>query len=267
MEPFNGKALSWHLSQRVIELTMHLPPANEMSSIMLAEFDRFITCFQRANNEADVMIVYSGLHSGFSAGGDLREMYAHLQNASPSDLNASIRESLRRSHHRLNAIDESPLVTIAAVHGVCFGGGFELALACDLIVADKMARFCFPELRLGLIPGGGGIPRLKRSVGNSVVRDLLLTGRSINADKALSVGLITQVAAEGKSLELARSAAAQIKKFDPSARIAAKRFIKQVFEDELENEIEIFSQLFVQPAVREGLRKFVESQSVLPYLP
>ena len=69
------------------------------------------------------------------------------------------------------------------------------------------------------------------------------------------------------SLELARSAAAQIKKFDPSARIAAKRFIKQVFEDELENEIEIFSQLFVQPAVREGLRKFVESQSVLPYLP
>ena len=79
----------------------------------------------------------------------------------------------------MNAIDAAPLTTIAAVHGVTFGGGFELALACDLIVADKMARFCFPELRLGLIPGFGGIPRLKRDLGNAVVRDLLLTGRSI----------------------------------------------------------------------------------------
>ena len=104
----------------------------------------------------------------------------------------------------LNRLDTSPLTTIAAVHGVCFGGGFELALACDLIVADKMARFCFPELRLGLIPGFGGIPRLKRDIGNAVVRDLLLTGRSINATKALAVGLASQVAAEGEALRVAR---------------------------------------------------------------
>ena len=68
----------------------------------------------------------------------------------------------------MNALDTAPLTTIAAVHGVTFGGGFELALTCDLIIADKMARFCFPELRLGLIPGFGGIPRLKRDLGNSV---------------------------------------------------------------------------------------------------
>ena len=86
-------------------------------------------------------------------------------------------------------IDASPLTTIAAVHGVTFGGGFELALVCDLIIADKMARFCFPELRLGLIPGFGGIPRLKRDLGNGVVRDLLLTGRSFNATKAQQVGI------------------------------------------------------------------------------
>ena len=63
------------------------------------------------------------------------------------------------------------------MHGVCFGGGLELALLCDIIVADKMARFAFPELRLGLIPGFGGIPRLKRDVGNAFIRELLLTGR------------------------------------------------------------------------------------------
>ena len=115
----------------------------------------------------------------------------------------------------MNAIDAAPLTTIAAVHGVTFGGGFELALACDLIVADKMARFCFPELRLGLIPGFGGIPRLKRDLGNAVVRDLLLTGRSINATKALATGLVSQVSAEGEALRVARATAAQIGKFDP----------------------------------------------------
>src|SRR5207237_8118154 len=98
----------------------------------------------------------------------------------------------------MNTIDAAPIPTIAAVHGVTFGGGFELALVCDLIVADKMARFCFPELRLGLIPGFGGIPRLKRDLGNAVVRDLLLTGSSFNAAKTQQIGLVRQVLGEGK---------------------------------------------------------------------
>jgi enoyl-CoA hydratase len=178
-----------------------------------------------------------------------------------------IRVSLELSHRVFNAIDAAPLVTIAAVHGVCFGGGLELALTCDLIIADKMARFCFPELRLGLIPGGGGIPRLKRDLGNGVVRDLLLTGRSMNASKALSSGLVSQLAAEGEALSVARSTAAQIMKFDVAARIAAKRFVKPIPRDELHEEIEIFCELFSRPAVIEGLRKFVESTDSLPYLP
>src|SRR6202011_2078109 len=115
-------------------------------------------------------------------------------------------------HRVLNLIDAAPLTTIAAVHGVTFGGGFELALACDLIVADKMARFCFPELPLGLIPGFRGAARLTRGLGNAGVRDLLPTGRSINATKAQSVGLVSQVAAEGEALRLARATAAQIGK-------------------------------------------------------
>jgi len=77
-----------------------------------------------------------------------------------------------------------------------------------------MARFCFPELRLGLIPGFGGIPRLKRDLGNGVVRDLLLTGRSFNATKALQVGLVSQMVGEGEALRAARATAAQLSKFD-----------------------------------------------------
>jgi enoyl-CoA hydratase len=267
MKSFEGSALSWNLSDGVIELAMHLPPANEIGRIMLAELDQFHLALQAASGEASVLIIYSQLKAGFSAGGDLREMYIQMRESSPTEISLGIRDSLARSHSRLNAIDDLPLVTIAAVHGVCFSGGFELALTCDLIIADRMARFCFPELRLGLIPGGGGIPRLKRDVRNGIVRDLLLTGRSINAHRALAAGIVSEVTAEEGALELARSMAGQIKGFDSAARIAAKRFIKPIPHDELHSEIEIFSQLFCQPTVVEGLRKFVESTNVLPYLP
>ena len=177
------------------------------------------------------------------------------------------REFLERIHRLMNTIDAAPIPTIAAVHGVTFGGGFELALVCDLIIADKMARFCFPELRLGLIPGFGGIPRLKRDLGNGVVRDLLLTGRSINATKAQSVGLVSQVAAEGEALRVARATAAQIGKFDRRTTLAAKQFIKPIPYEELRREIDLFCELFAQPAVEAGLRKFVESTDAQPYLP
>lgn len=122
-------------------------------------------------------------------------------------------------------------------------------------------------MRLGLIPGFGGIPRLKRDLGNAIVRDLLLTGRSINAAKALAVGLVSQVAAEGESLQLARATAAQIGKFDRVTSAAAKRFLKPIPRDELRMEIEEFCELFSRPTVMEGLQKFVESTDAHPYLP
>jgi enoyl-CoA hydratase/carnithine racemase len=178
-----------------------------------------------------------------------------------------VRDYLERIHRVLNTIDASPLTTIAAVHGVTFGGGFELALVCDLIIADKMARFCFPELRLGLIPGFGGIPRLKRDLGNAVVRDLLLTGRSFNATKVQQVGLVSQVVAEGEALRVARATAAQLGKFDRRTAVAAKRFIKPIPYEELREEIDIFCELFMRPAVEAGLRKFAESEDAQPYLP
>jgi enoyl-CoA hydratase/carnithine racemase len=178
-----------------------------------------------------------------------------------------VRSFLERIHAVFNVIDAMPFATIAAVHGVCFGGGFELALTCDIIVADKMARFAFPELRLGLIPGFGGIPRLKRDLGNAFIRDLLLTGRSVNATRAQSVGLVAQLAAEGEALRIARATAAQIAKFDGVTRAAAKKFIKPIPREELRREIDLFCELFERPAVMAALGKFVESTDAMPYLP
>jgi len=267
MRNLRGNTLSWELRDGVVELALHREPCNEIGSATLEELERFVEALEAVGDEAHALIVYSTLPSGFSAGADLRELYARSQGLPAAERVVGVRQFLERIHRVLNLIDASPLTTIAAVHGVTFGGGLELALVCDLIIADKMARFCFPELRLGLIPGFGGIPRLKRDLGNAVVRDLLLTGRSINAAKAHAVGLVSQVVAEGQVLPVARQTAAQIGKFDPRTRVTAKRFMKPVPYAEMRQEIELFCELFARPTVEAGLRKFVESTDALPYLP
>ncbi len=267
MKKHCGQALSWEMADDVVELALHREPLNEIGSLTLDELEKFAEDLETATGRASALIIYSTLPQGFSAGADLRELHIRGRDLLMDERVAGIRQFLERIHRVLNIIDASPLTTIAAVHGVCFGGGFELALACDLIIADKMARFCFPELRLGLIPGFGGIPRLKRDLGNAVVRDLLLTGRSFNVQKAQAIGLVSQVAAEGEALRVARATAAQIGKFDRHTSVTAKQFIKPVPYNELRREIEIFCTLFARPAVEEALRKFVESTDRQPYLP
>jgi enoyl-CoA hydratase len=235
--------------------------------VSLEEFEKFAAALESMQAEAHALILYSEMKPGFCAGADLRELYQRSQAMEKADAAKGVRDFLERIHRVLNQIDAAPLTTIAAVHGVTFGGGFELALACDLIIADKMARFCFPELRLGLIPGFGGIPRLKRDLGNAVVRDLLLTGRSINATKAQQIGLVSQVVGEGEALRAARVTALQLAKFDRETAAAAKKFIKPIPREELLREIDIFCDLFTRPAVQAGLRRFVESTDAQPYLP
>lgn len=267
MNEFKGQALSWKLEQRVIELALHREPCNELGTLSLGEFERFAAVLDELEKHAHALIIFSELKSGFCAGADLRELYTRSKGMERSQALQGVRDFLERIHRVLNTIDAAPMATIAAVHGVTFGGGLELALACDLIIADKTTRFCFPELRLGLIPGFGGIPRLKRDIGNAVIRDMLLTGRSFNAAKAQAAGLVSQVTAEGQSLAAARSTAAQICKFDRATTIAAKRFVKPIPHEELRREIELFCEMFNRPAVEEGLRKFVESADAMPYLP
>ena len=262
-----GSALSWTVSDGVIEVALHRPPCNELGSASLEDLERLVTALAVIEGEAHALIIYSEMKSGFCAGADLRELYQRSQAMDKAEAAKGVRDFLERIHRVLNLIDATPLTTIAAVHGVTFGGGFELALACDLIIADKMARFGFPELRLGLIPGFGGIPRLKRDLGNAVVRDLLLTGRSFNASKTQQIGLVSQVVGEGEALRAARATAAQLKKFDRATAAAAKKFIKPIPHEELRREIDLFCELFARPAVDAGLRKFVESTDAQPYLP
>jgi enoyl-CoA hydratase len=267
MKSFVGQALRWEWRDGVIELTLDRPPANEIGTVLLGELEKFVLAAEALAPETAACIIASAQKSGFSAGADLRELYHRSLELEPRLRAEAVRDFLEHMHAALNWIDEAPFVTIAAVHGVCFGGGLELALVCDVIVADKMARFAFPELRLGLIPGFGGIPRLKRDLGNGFVRDLLLTGRSVNASRAQAVGLVAQLAAEGQALDIARATAAQVTKFDAATRVAAKKFIKPVPHEQLSREIAIFCDLFTRPAVMAGLKKFVDSTGPMPHQP
>lgn len=267
MKSFQGKTLSWEVQDGVIEVALDRAPCNEIGSSTLEDLEKLAGALPAMTRESHALIMYSKQKAGFCAGADLRELYNRGKGMAKAEAAKGVRDFLERIHAALNAIDATPLTTIAAVHGVTFGGGFELALVCDMIIADKMARFCFPELRLGLIPGFGGIPRLKRDLGNAVVRDLLLTGRSFNATKAQQIGLVSQLTGEGEALRVARATAAQVGKFDRRTSATAKQFIKPIPYEELKQEIDLFCELFTQPAVEEGLRKFVESTDALPYLP
>jgi enoyl-CoA hydratase/carnithine racemase len=267
MQTFSGKAISWAVKDGIIEVALHREPANEIGTHSLQDLEQLASVLPVLEEAAHALIIYSKMPPGFSAGGDLRELQRRMAETEREAALAGVREFHQRIHHVMNVLDASPLTTIAAVHGIVFGGGLELALTCDLIIADKTARFCFPELRLGLIPGFGGIPRLKRDLGNAVVRDLLLTGRSFNTSKAQQIGLVSQVVAEGESLRAARATAAQLGKFDRTTAAAAKKFIKPIPYDELRHEIEIVIELYGRPAVQAALKKFVESTDAQPYLP
>ena len=267
MKSFTGKTLRWEWREGCLELTLDHKPANEIGTAMLAELERFVGAFDALAPQTSSCIIGSAHPQVFSAGGDLRELYRQAASVSEKERPKGIRRFLERIHAVMNAIDAAPFVTIAAVHGACLGGGLELTLACDIIVADKMARFAFPELRLGFIPGFGGIPRLKRDLGNAVIRDLLLTGRTVNATRAQAVGLVAQLAGEGQALAVARSTAAQMAKYDPVARNAAKKFMKPIPYEDLRREIDIFCELFTRPEVMAALKKFTEDTGPMPYLP
>lgn len=269
---FEGRALSLERVGDALEVTLHRAPCNEIGTVALAELERVAAVVRDGAGGARALIFRSSVDKGFCAGADLRELYAGIvartgRGADGLDIAAEAREFIDRIHVVFDTFDMAPLTTVAAVHGFCFGGGFELALTCDLIVADKSARFCFPELRLGLIPGFGGIPRLRRDVGNAVVRDLLLTGRSLGATRAHEVGLVSQVVARGEATKVARLVAEQAARFDAGTAAVAKRFLKPLPRRELAREKGIFLSQIASPVVTRALQRFVESDDARPYLP
>lgn len=257
--------IRWQESGGIYELALAQPPCNEIGLEMLDALERFVDEVEAS--DARVVLVHSELPAGFSAGADLRALHAGMQGRTPADYMPELRGFVERIHRVAYRFDQLGQTTIGALHGVCFGGGFELALLCDVLIADRTTRFGFPELRLGIVPGFGGIPRLRRELPNALVRDLVLTGRTLSAKRAYELGLASQVVAPGEALPVARAAARQAALFDPAVNRRAKVFIKPGLEAELEQERELFLRLAAEPTFARALTDFVGRTDRQPYLP
>lgn len=253
----------------VVVLTLDAAPANEISTTMLAALEDVLA--YTAAHPPRAMVITSARSNAFSAGADLRELQRELEKhlgggGSIEDAQAEVRRFIDRIHAVMDAFDTAPFATIAAISGVCMGGGFELALACDLRVADKSARFAFPELRLGLVPGWGGTARLARETSPALLRDLLITGRSLGAQRAYELGLIQSPVARGEAFAIAKRMAVQAAHFSAPALQAAKRLSKALPAGALQAEKDAFVALFANPDVRAALLRFATSTDIRPYL-
>ena len=165
-------------------------------------------------------LVIAGAGRAFCAGADLSEIEA-LPDA------RAFRGFIARMTEVYQLISDCPKPSVAALHGVAFGGGLELALACDLRVAEHDARLGVPEMKLGVLPGAGGTQRLPRLVPAAIAKQMILTGEPITAERAHILGLINELAAPGKAVPAALSLAAQVAAGAPLALAAGKRLVDQ----------------------------------------
>jgi len=199
-------------------------------------------------------IVVGGNERAFAAGADIGE----LADATPVDLYEN------RRIDQWDAIRALRTPLVAAVSGYCLGGGCELAMACDLIVASETARFGQPEINLGVLPGAGGTQRLTRAVGKAVAMDVILSGRFLTADEALRAGLVARVVAAEAWLDEAKRVARAIAEKSPVSVRLAKEAIDQAFEAPLsaglEYERRAFALARASEDATEGLAAFVEKR-------
>jgi enoyl-CoA hydratase len=208
-------------------------------------------------HEADQAIramVVTGGPTVFAAGADLKEM----ADASPVDM---------LLHNRIGLWDRAKRLTkplIAAVAGYALGGGCELAMLCDIIVAGENARFGQPEINVGLIPGAGGTQRLTRTVGKYLAMDMVLTGRMLSAEEALRHGLAARVVASELVVEEAVKLGKELARKPPISVRLAKEAVTHAFEgrvdDGIELERKLFYLLFATRDSHEGMHAFVEKR-------
>ena len=199
-------------------------------------------------------IVLGGSDRAFAAGADIGQ----LAQATPIEMYAQRRIDYWDQIRALR----TPLV--AAVSGFCLGGGCELAMACDLIVASETARFGQPETGLGIMPGAGGTQRLTRAVGKALAMDVILSGRFLSAEEALRAGLVARVVAKEAWLEEARRVARDIASKGPVANRLAKEAVDRAYEGPLglgvDYERRLLYLAFASEDAKEGLTAFLEKR-------
>jgi enoyl-CoA hydratase len=240
--------------ERVALVTLDRPDAlNALSFDLLDELAATLESLDRGGRCRAVVVTGSGSRA-FAAGADIRELATQTA--------ASLRAGGRfGAWDRIAAIG---LPLIAAVRGFALGGGCELAMACDMIVAAEDAQFGQPEIRIGVMPGAGGTQRLTRAIGKARAMELILTGRPISAGEAAAAGLVTTVVPSAATVDAALELAARIAAMPPLAVRAAKAAVLDAADrqlaDGLARERDAFFALFDTDDQAEGMAAFTEKR-------
>lgn len=236
-------------------LSLNRPRArNALSRRFLAEFNQSLERI-KANSDTRVVVVKSEVDNVFCAGADLKERAT----MSPSEV-LQFLDVLRKSFRRL---ETASVPTIAAIDGAALGGGLEMALCCDLRVAGSKAKIGLPETKLAIIPGAGGTQRLPRIVGKALAKELIFTGRVLDASQAARLGIVNaavETSAFEKALELAREIVPQGPIALQMAKIAIDGGLDRSLEDGLNFENQCYDQVIPTEDRLEGLRAFAEKR-------
>ena len=234
-------------------VTLNRPQAlNALNEALIAELNDALGGFE-SNPEIGCTVI-TGSDKAFAAGADVKEMAEKTY----------VESYLGRFLDGWTRIAETRKPVIAAVSGFCLGGGLELAMMCDFILASETARFALPEITLGIMPGAGGTQRLPRYIGKAKAMDLILTGRMMDAAEAERCGLVARVVAPEKLLDEALAAAAKIAAYSQPIVMMAKETVNRAQETSLAEgarfERRLFLSMFSTEDQKEGMKAFIEKR-------
>jgi len=236
-------------------IILNSPPVNTITPQLVDELE---LAFQALAQAADLraVILTSGLEKVFIAGADVKQFVS----AGAAE-NAAI---ATRGHQVLGLIEHFPHPVLCAVNGIAFGGGLELAMACDLLVMDRRAKIGLPEAGLGIIPGYGGTQRLTHLVGAGAAKRMLFTGMTVDAEEAYRIGLVQVLAEPGQCLAEAKRLAVQICEKAPLAVSAGKECVQYALEHPLTEglayEMARGGEIFETQDKTEGMNAFLEKR-------
>lgn len=245
--------LKTEMHERVALIRLNRPQAlNALNSAVMKELAQALKAFDADPGVGAIVI--TGDERAFAAGADIKEM------ADASAIDMLTDDYLAP----LDVIRRVGKPVLAAVSGWCLGGGNELAMACDMIVASETAKFGQPEINIGVFPGAGGTQRLTRAVGKAVAMEMILNNRTLSADEAFRFGLVNRVVPEELYLEDALTLANEIAARAPLAVRLGKEMVNQAFESFLAegvaDERRAFYFLFNSDDQKEGMRAFIEKR-------
>jgi enoyl-CoA hydratase/carnithine racemase len=243
------------LAPGVAKVVLNAPPMNLNT---LASVKRLQEVFAVLDGDASVrcIVVAGATARAFSAGSDIKEFPAIRDDVAG--------KKLRRENDAFRGIETCAQPVIAAIEGLAYGGGLELALACDLRVMAEDAKVALPEVKLGVVPGSGGLYRLPRLVGPAKAMEMMLFGAPLTAAEALQIGLINRIAPAGQAVEVAMEMADQLARQAVEAVRAIKRGVResltQRYEEARELTLQLSDQVFRTPDCGEGVKAFIEKR-------